>query len=196
MAVLISGSMGCSGASITRFDITPTVLCEGERAVMTWEAKGKAAIAVQEEPSQVGGQDCIASGRETFAVTLAAGSGSDEVERRAELVQLQSNATEPIALHTNAVQGSNVVASGNKNPALWDSRVEVESLRTCQNRPITVQHAGRSAAIGPGTTSDTLAGTSISGYWELRSALTDEEMRTPSLRPKELTILATLRCRK
>jgi hypothetical protein len=44
--------------------------------------------------------------------------------------------------------------------------------------------------------SDALAGTPISGLWELRSPLSAEEQSNPSLRPKELKVLATLRCRK
>jgi hypothetical protein len=173
------------------------VLCEGEKAVITWDANGETAIAVQEEPSEAAASSCGARGRETFAFTLAAHSGSDEVERRVELVQLQANATEPIALSSNAVEGADVVASGEKNRALWDSNVEVATISTCQNRSITVRHEGKSAVIVPGNEpSNALAGTPLSGAWELRSTLTSEEVKTPSLRPKELTVLATLRCRK
>jgi len=146
--------------------------------VVTWDAKGQTALSFQEEPSKGGDQDCVAGGRETFAVTLAAGSGSDEVERRRELVQLQSSATEPVVLHTNSLEGNEVVARGHKN------------------RSLTVQHAGRSAVIAQGTTSEALSGTSLAGPWELRSTLSDAELKTPSRRPKELGVLATLRCRK
>jgi hypothetical protein len=195
--VLMCGSVSCSVPSISRLDVAPPVLCEGDKAVVTWDAKGTTALAIQQEPSERGTEDCFARGRETFAVTLSARSGSDEVESRAELVQLQSAATEPVALRTNAVEdGYVVVASGDKNPALWDSRVEVASIQACQNRSITVQHAGRSVVVGPGAESVALAGTSVSGLWELRSKLTDEEVKTPSLRPKELTVLATIRCRE
>jgi hypothetical protein len=79
---------------------------------------------------------------------------------------------------------------------LWGSRVEIASLRPCQNRSLTVQHAGRSAVIAQGTTSEALSGTSLAGPWELRSTLSDAELKTPSRRPKELGVLATLRCRK
>jgi len=197
ISVLFFASAGCSSSSISRFDVTPPVLCEGEKAVITWDAKGETAIAVQEEPSEVAASSCGAIGRETFAFTLAAHSGSDEVERRVELVQLQTNATEPIALPSNAVEGTDVVAIGEKNRAIWDSSVEVATISTCQNRSITVRHEGKAAVIVPGNEpSDALVGTSLSGAWELRSTLTNEEVKTPSLRPKELTVLATLRCRK
>jgi len=197
IAVLVLTWTGCSSPSISRFDVTPPVLCEGEKAVVTWDAKGETALAVQEEPSAIAGSGCVGSGRETLAFTLAARSGSDEVERRVEFVQLQANATEPIVLRTTAVEGTDVVASGEKNPALWDSRVEVATISACQSRSIAVQHDGKSVVIVPGKEpSDALVGTPLSGAWELRSRLTDEELKTPSVRPKQLTVMATLRCRK
>jgi hypothetical protein len=171
------------------------VLCEGEKAVVTWDARGETALSIQEEPSEVGAADCVAAGRETFAVTMAARSGSEEVERTSEFVQLQTNATEPVALRTNAVEGTDVAAIGEKNPELWDAHVEIATIRACQNREMTVKHAGRSARVSPGTASDALDGTPLSGSWELRSRLTDEEVKTPGLRPKVLAVLATLRCK-
>jgi hypothetical protein len=197
IAVLALACAGCWGPSISRFDVTPPVLCGGEKAVVTWDARGETALAIQEEPSEGAASDCLASGQETFALTLTSHSQSNEVERRVELVQLHANATEPIALRANAVEGTNVVATGEKNPGLWESRVEVATIASCQNRPITVEHAGKSAVIVPGNEpSDALSGTPLSGAWELRSTLTDPEVKTPSLRPKELIVLATLRCRK
>jgi hypothetical protein len=197
IAVLALACAGCWGPSISRFDLTPPVVCAGEKAVATWDARGETALAVQEETSElVASSDCVGTGRETFVFTLNAHSSSAEVERRVELVQLHADATEPIALRTNSVKGTDVVASGEKNPGLWDSRVEVATISACQNRSITIQHAGKSGVIVPGNKpSDALAGTPVSGLWELRSTLTDPEVKTPSLRPKELTVLTTLRCR-
>lgn len=194
---LFSGCVGCAGPSISRFEITPQVLCEGEKAVVSWEAHGKTGMTVQEEASEEGAHDCVASGRDTFAFTLVAQSGSEERESRVEVVQLHAHATEPIAMHTNAIEGTDVVASGDKNPALWDSRVEVAAIGACQNRTVIVQHAGKTATIEQGKEmSGALAGTLVSGLWELRSPLSAEEQSDPSLRPKELKVLATLRCGK
>jgi hypothetical protein len=195
-SLVFIGAFGCSGPSITRFEITPQVLCQGEKAIVSWDANGKTDLAIQEEPAEVV-EECQAIGHHTFAVTLAARVGSEEVERRLELEQLEENSAEPIAMHTNALDGSDVVASGDKNAALWDRWVTVASVRACESRSITIKHAGKTATVAPGRIpSDELAGTPVSGPWELRSTLTAEELKTPSLRPKELTVLATLRCGK
>jgi hypothetical protein len=177
--VLIFAWTGCSNPSISRFEVKPPVLCDGEKAIVTWDAKGETALAVQEEAPEVGASNCVASGQQILALTLAAHSGSDEVERRAELVELQSNATEPITLRTNAIEATEVVAIGDKNPVLWHKSVEVATISACQNRLITIRHGGKSAIVAPGNEpSDALAGTPLSGTWELQSTLTDAEMKT------------------
>jgi hypothetical protein len=187
----------CSAPAISTFTVTPSVLCEGERAVVNWEANSQPVLAIQEDQSEAGAGECVASGRSTFALTLAVGSGNDEKEQRVEFVQLAAIASEPIAFKTDTVEGDVVVARGEKNPALWDERVEVATIEACRRTPLTVKHAGRSMTIKAGNEkSEDLAGTPISGSWELRSPLTNQEIQTPRLRPKELTILATLRCRK
>lgn len=197
LAFFLSSCVGCAGPSITRFEVRPQVLCEGEKAVASWEARGETGMAVQEEAPEGGAHDCVASGRDTFAFTLVAHRGSEERERRVEVVQLHPNSTEPIAMRTNAIEGTEVVASGDKNPALWDSRVEVAAIGACQNRTVSVTHAGKTATIEQRKElSDALAGTPISGPWELRSPLSADGQRNPSLRPKELKVLATLRCTK
>jgi hypothetical protein len=62
---------------------------------------------------------------------------------------------------------------------------------------VSVQHAGKTATVEQGKKCQgTLAGTLVSGLWELRSPLSAEEQSKPNLGPKELKVLATLRCRK
>jgi hypothetical protein len=196
LVFLLSGWAACLSPSIYRFEVTPQVLCEGEKAVVSWEARGETGMAVQEETAEKGAHDCVPSGRDVFAFTLVAHRGSEERERRVEVVQLHLDFTEPIAIHTNSIEGTEVVASGDKNSALWDSRVEVAAIGSCQNRTVSVQHAGKTATVEQGKgLSDALAGTPVSGTWELRSPLSAEEQSDPSLRPKELKVLATLRCR-
>jgi hypothetical protein len=196
LVFLLSGWAACSSPSINRFEVTPQVLCAGEKAVVSWEARGETGMAVQEEAAETGAHDCVANGRDTFAFTLVAHRGSEERERRVEVVQLHVNSTEPIAIHANSIEGTEVVASGDKNPALWDSRVEVAAIGSCQNRTVSVQHAGKTATVEQGKgLSDALAGTPVSGTWDLRSPLSAKEQSNPSLRPKELKVLATLRCR-
>jgi hypothetical protein len=62
--------------------------------------------------------------------------------------------------------------------------------------PLRVAHAGREAALSPASpTSTALQGTSLGGFWEMRSPLSAEELAAPAKRPMQLGIVATLRCK-
>lgn len=186
----------CSGPLINRFEVKPQVLCAGEKAVIRWDADGELAMAIQLEPLQKDDPDCAPRGRDVFALTLVATKKGAETPQRVEVVQLQSNAAEPVALHTQSMEGTDMVASDEKNLPLWSSRVEVMTVAACRGRAIQVQHAGKTASLAAnGAPSDALSSTALGGWWELRSPLQPDELAKPALRPKELKILTTLRCK-
>lgn len=147
------------------------------------------------EPEPARKDNCQATGKEAFILTLSAGRGSEEDEKQVELVQLRSNGAEPIVFSTNRLEGDDVIASGMKNPELWAEHVLVVSLTSCDHRSIQVRHAGRTAMLpAAGTASQGLAGTPLAGAWELRSTLSSDELRNPAIRPKQLEILANFTC--
>jgi hypothetical protein len=186
---------GCAGPSISRFQITPLALCERETAVAKWDVQGEPTISFSLEPPPKDESHCSAKGRETFTFTLAAEKSGKDAEEQIEVVQVRDGASEPIAFQTSRLEGFEVVASGEKNPSLWTDRVRIESLNACQNRAIQVEHSGKSVFLSAdGKPSDALAGTELTGMWELRSPLKPDEQTTPNLRPAQLEILATLRC--
>jgi hypothetical protein len=196
LAAGLLSCLACSGPRISQFEVKPQILCEGEKAVIRWAAHGELAMAIQFEPPQEAEPACAAEGLDTFALTLVARKRGEETERKVEIGQLHRTAAEPIVMNTNAIVGSDVVASGEKNSGLWGDRVEVATVAACRRRAIQVQHADKSASLpADGTPSDVLGGTALGGPWELRSPLSPEEQKNPSLRPKELKVLATVRCR-
>ena len=200
MAALLSAciffELGCAGPSVDRFQIEPQVLCEGQSAVIHWDVSGEPAMAFSLEPEPTGVSSCTEKGRETLAFTLVARRRGKEAERKVEVVQLHESGAEPIAIRTSRLEGSDVVASGEKNLALWAQRVQIATVAACQNRAIQVQHAGKTVLLpAKGMPSDALAGTPLAGSWELRSPLSAGEQTNPRLRPKELEVLATFRCK-
>ncbi len=188
---------GCAGPSIRQFSVEPQVLCEGESAVIRWDATGELAMAYSLEAAPAAESSCNARGRETFAMTLVARKGSEEVPRKVEVVQLHESVTEPIAIRTTSLEGSTVVAVGEKNRALWGDRVLIATLASCQSRVVEVRHSGKTAVLpSNGAVSDALSETALAGSCEFRSPLSSDEQKNPALRPKDLEVLATLRCRK
>ncbi len=185
----------CAGPRVSRLDATPRVLCPGETAVVRWEANGELAMAVRTEPTPAT-DSCAAAGRDTLALTLVARKHGEEAQQTVEVMQLQTTAAEPVVIRTNAIEGTDVVARDEKNVALWGDRVEVATVAACGGRDIDVRHAGRTAKMpGDGSPSDALAGTTLTGPWELRSPLSRDEQKDPSRRPKELKVFVTVRCK-
>ncbi len=196
LAASLLSCLACNGPRISRFDVKPQILCEGEKAVIHWDAKGELAMAMQLEPPQDDERDCAISGRDIFALTLVARKKGEEAEHKVEVMQLRRTAAESIVISTNAIEGTDVVATGEKNVALWGDRVEVVTVAACRSRAIHVQHSSKTESLlADGTPSDRLGGTALGGRWELRSPLSAEEQKDPSRRPKELKILATIRCK-
>jgi hypothetical protein len=186
----------CAAPQVDHFEATPQVVCEGEQAVIRWDASGELALAVRTEPEPSAEDGCAAVGRDTLALTLVARQNGKEAQRQVEIVQLRHISAEPIALRTQAIEGTDVVARGEKNAALWSHRVEVATVATCGHRTIYVRHADKTASLPVnGTASDALAGTTLGGVWELRSPLSAEEQQEPSLRPRELKVLAKVHCK-
>lgn len=188
---------GCFGPSINRFAVSPQVLCEGQTAVARWDVNGEPALAFSVEPAPTARGSCAAKGRETFGFDLVAEKHGKEVAKQIEVIQLRDGSSEPVIFPTSRLEGADVVASGDKNRALWTDHVRVETVASCQDRAIRVEHSGKTALLAAkGSPSDALAGTALTGSWELRSSLSPAEQANPRLRPKQLEILATLRCEK
>jgi len=200
MALLFLIAAGCQvgcGPTIRTFTISPQILCEGESAVIRWDASGDTEVTVTPESPPASPATCAARGREASAYTLVARRGGKEVERELEVLQLHDGGAEPIAFGTNAVEAQAVVASGEKNQELWSNRVSVATVAACAGREIQVKHANRLATLpASGEPSSAFDGTALAGPWELRSPMSAAEQNNPRVRPTELEVLATFRCQK
>jgi hypothetical protein len=191
------GLFGCAGPSINRFDITPQVLCGNQSAVATWDVSGEPSINFSVEPAPLAAGRCAPAGRETFAFDLMVQKHGKDVGKQVEVLRITDGSSEPVILPTSRLEGSEVVAGGIKNPALWTDRVRIKTLAACESRAIEVRHSDKTVLLpADGSPSGALAGTELTGTWELRSPLSQEERANPRLRPRQLEIVATLRCEK
>lgn len=162
---------------------------------LQWDAQGKLAMTVEPAPSPPGGDACASTGQEVLKLFLIAGKGEDRDRKDLQIAFLRPDAREPVKLDTNAMDGTDIVARGEKNLKLWKRGISIGTVSACDHRALVVSHAGKQAALAAdGTPSPALEGTPLGGQWELRSALTATEQRVPSARPKRLALVATLRC--
>jgi hypothetical protein len=162
--------VGCAGPQISRFEIEPQVLCQGDNAVVRWDASGEVAMALRMEPPEGGERDCGATGRDTFALTLVARKHNEERESKVEVVQLKGAGSEPIVLRTSRVDGPDVVAIGEKNMALWGERVQVATVAACQRRVVMVQPCWQSRDATRGRRPVCSAQRNVAG-WVMGAAL-------------------------
>lgn len=148
-----------------------------------------------ESPTVVAGS-CAARGESVVKLTAVASRCDREDSKWVEVVGIGPDAAEPVALGTSTIAGNDVVAQGKKDPKTWDSSVEIATIASCANRRIQATHAGKTVTLpADGSSSSDLAGLPIGGDWELRTPMSAAERTNPTLRPKKLTVLATIRCK-
>jgi hypothetical protein len=197
-ALVVTGLLaGCHcGPHVRRFEVTPPVVCGDAKAVVRWSADGELAIAMNPEGSSDGPSDCSPLGHDVLKLTLVASKHGEEKTGEQEVAWVRGAAAEPVLLGTTAVEATDVVARGEKNKVLWSDAVEVVTVTACGRRQISVRHAGKTAPLpADATPSAAFEGTALSGAWELRSPMSPQEQSKPSLRPKTLAVLATIRCK-
>jgi hypothetical protein len=194
--IAIGCQIGCA-PKIRNFTISPQTLCEGESAHIGWEASGDIDLTVSPEPPPPNSPVCAIRGRATSNYTLIARRNGKEQRAAIEIIQLDDQGAEPIGFPTSAIVGLDALARGNKDPNLWSDRVRIVTVAACEGRTITLKHADRVASLpSTGATSSAFYGTTLSGPWEMLSALSSVEQNDRTLRPTHLEILATFRCQK
>lgn len=195
-ALLALALGACAGPRIDRFDVRPQILCPEQTSVLTWEVEGQPALTLQLEPASAMEKACARTGLEVYRVTLLAAKKNEQTSRAVEVATVTPGSAEPVVLRTRQVIGSEVLADGEKDPALWADALEVAAVAACGGRELRVRHGGQEATLpADGTSSLALAGTPLGGAWELRSALSAEEQANPAKRPSQLSVLASIRCK-
>jgi len=197
IALLITAAIfgnACGAPRIVEFDVQPRTVCAGERAVVRWSAHGDTAMTLQLEVRLAGKPDAEPV-PEILKLRLVARKSNKEVVADQELIQLPPTSVRGLALPTR-IEGKAVIASGSTDAAVWNERVQVLTVAASNHRAVEVRHAGKAASLGSeGVASEALRGTPFCGWWDLRSALTDAELKDPSIRPTDLEIQVTVVCK-
>jgi hypothetical protein len=195
--LIVAGSQAGCAPNIRNFTISPQTLCEGESALIRWDASGDIDLTVSPEPPPPSSSMCAIRGRATSNYTLIARRNGKERRAAIEVIQLDDQGTEPVGFPTSAIVELDVLARGNKDPHLWSDSVRIVTVAACEGRTITVKHADRVASLpSSGAPSSAFDGTVLAGPWEMLSPLSSAERTDRVLRPTHLEILATFRCQK
>jgi hypothetical protein len=194
--VAFTVAAGCCEPHIRSFEVTPQIVCEDQPAVARWSADGEVAMTMAIESPPLGPDACAATGEQTVRLTMVARRHDVEKTAPVEVVRVGRGASEPVVLRTTTIAGNDVVAEGDKAPALWDARVKIVTIASCEGRAIRATHAGKMVSLrADGTASADLDGAPIGGAWEFRTPMSQAERTNPALRPKTLSVLAAIRCK-
>jgi hypothetical protein len=194
-AIRLCSLFGCC-PEIEHFDATPHRICPGGSATVSWNVRGDATLSASPARAATGAVD--ASGRRSFVLaqtttfTLAV-KGLEEF--REQEVQVFAGADEEEDVGGQAeCHGNELVATAKLPPGDWDDLARVATVRENQFaalRPLTVVHAGRTATLTGAAPSAALAGTKVSGDWEIRSPLSPGEGCNP---PPALELTVRVEC--
>ena len=176
-------------------------VCAGEDAHLRWVARGDLELtAALRDPRLIPSEGVAADQDRAFApdtikFTLSAKDAKNDKDavRYVTLEVYPSTPTTAVVFST-APQGDFVIASGQKNPARWNDRFEIETV-SAEGRDLIVTHDQKQASLtkdGPAV--GDFRGSRVAGAWEFRSRLIGAETQGIGV-PEKLSIHVTMRCR-
>ncbi len=181
--VIVIGKLQSCKPEIHSFTATPKIVINNQKVHLEWKVSGTPTIEFEEHLSQ----DSIM----LLKFDLIVKKGDKEV-RSTQIVERFKD-TIMIVFATTKVDGEFVIAEGERDFAKW-SNFQIVSVNTEMPRELIISHSNVIAIVSAsGIPSAELKGTTASGTWVLKTRMTKNEINTPSERPNELTIRATIK---
>ncbi len=189
------------GPQVQAFDVMPRALCPGQQARVTWRIRGTPTLLVRVADPRLGSFNDPADPSmslvpDTLEFTIVAVKGGKEAVQHLDIQQYADAAGTEVVFPSTLV-GDTIVAAGNKNPVRWAGQFVVRTLASASGRPLEVRHAGVIVQLNAaGTPTLAPAGTTVSGWWEIRSLLSQAERTDPASRPDRLRVNLVIACQR
>jgi hypothetical protein len=197
---LLLGLCGCS-PSIYSFKAEPNRICGGDPVKLSWNASKAGMITGAQAPGEVESQGSAqvfprsSSVRYHFEVSGLFGSAARDVD-----VEIADRKTGPIGQSISdpsaTCSGSTLAVTAVAPPELVSSNLLVGSITTLaeDKHAYHVEHAGKTADLAPGASTDAFAGLPLTGDWKLSlTLLPAEQCGTPSV-PRNLGVQVFTSC--
>lgn len=192
---------GCS-AKIHALRAEPNVICQGTTARLSWDASGKGALSAQPADPSLPAAAVAKRGALTVrpsATTLYRLTLSEKQARDTTVwVRTASSTPQPLA---GTIADPSVTCDGQRlgltvdAPAeSWDPFLTIDEVRKVGDRPMRVEHDGRTAELATEGASHAFRGARAQGRWALSVPLRPgEACADPSL-PNSLAISIQTTC--
>jgi hypothetical protein len=161
-------ALGCCAPKVVRFEASPVHVAPGGATTLRWEAKGSVTLSaapptIHDGPVEPRGElSVVVTAPTTFRLEVTKCGSTVRAEQSITIeAGVPSCCTaEPGTLDC---EPGGVVASVTLPEADWGA-LRVGSVRG-RNLPLTIDHAGRSGDVAPGSASEAFRGTTYAGLW-------------------------------
>jgi len=184
-AIVLLLLCACCKPAIYSFEAKPNMSCPGARFMLSWNASKTGTVSAKpnafefEVPERKGEKSLTTpdvTTRYRFHIANIWGEDNREVDVRVP-------ESKPVPVGQSIADDSARCVDGKLSvmakapPPLWQSNLVVAQLTTLPGDPHTyhLEHAGKTADLAPGATSNAFAGTLVAGDWLLSIKLEGEE---------------------
>jgi hypothetical protein len=195
--------MGCPSAQVRRFTAEPNVVCRGTQVRLSWDANADGVLSSAPADPTLGEVPKLGERLVTPPATtlyrLEVHYWFSKIARDNTVeVRAAPDGPKPlvgsVADATATCDGRTLALTIDANEKYWDSLLSVGDVARIGDRPLTVEHGGKTAELLNQDASSAFAGTTAQGRWRLSTPLSaNETSASPSL-PNSLAINVFTRC--
>lgn len=176
--------MGCS-PKIYFFEANTQAISNIDSVQLRWKVRGKPVLLthVQELPDRRDGL------LRRLEYTLVVQKNGKEQTKFIEVDVLKPDSYTDIVFNVLR-KGDSLYASGIKDVQKWGTKFVIDGVANPATRNLLIIHENKAIKVVAGDSTDVFKGTPVSGHWDIRTNLSEEEMKDSSLIPFRLIIHA------
>lgn len=199
--------VGCGEpeAAVESFDVSPRLLCAGDTATVSWQARGDSVMLSTNQSMDIEGWysrrgSLRVAFSDTTTLTIRAIAGKDVSQPGDyQVAVFPDRFRDEVTSEPDSMVGDTlVVAVDTAPPAVWSKLVRIGSTYPDSDYHLLVRHAGREFTLpAAGTPSDALTGAPRSGRWEIWASLeSGEQFGGNNPLPEVLRVKLDLVCQR
>jgi hypothetical protein len=180
------------GPKIYYFEAEPRAVSSADSIIMRWKIRGKPTMLFDRIWMANPGADSL----QLLEFTLVAEKGTKEpahLKKQVILLPRASRSTLYIRMDSLSASGDSLIAISTNDTMRWQN-VYIMSLSNYSGRELVVSHAGRTKELNKGSSDDNnWADLPYGGLWEIKSPLSESEIKDHSLIPARIELQVTIK---
>jgi hypothetical protein len=185
---LLALAVGC-GPKISSFTVTPARACATDTVVIRYATHGTGELRVM--PRRVG------TATDTTRYLLVVTKNGKSIPRAQDVLVYKKSDTDTLVLGPTRRHGADSIrVQDTLRIDFWPTFIVIGEVTSASGRPVAITHNGKSAVAAVNQPAVELAGSPVTGDWDVRAALLPgEQFATPGHSPPDrLRLRVVLRC--